>query len=96
MNSSVSPRLNADLLDEKYAQWKNDPQSVEATWSAFFEGFELGAAQLEQEITAQQSASGAASAPAPASAQAVAASLGEDDPDALRVTTCRRAMSSSM
>lgn len=45
MNSSVSARLNADLLDEKYAQWKEDPRSVEPTWSAFFEGFELGAAQ---------------------------------------------------
>lgn len=48
MNSSVSARLNADLLDEKYAQWCEDPQSVEQTWSAFFEGFELGVAQLKQ------------------------------------------------
>ncbi len=45
MNSSVSARLNADLLDEKFAAWKNDPRSVEADWSAFFEGFEIGAAQ---------------------------------------------------
>jgi 2-oxoglutarate dehydrogenase E1 component len=45
MNSSVSARLNADLLEEKYAQWNEDPRSVEPTWSAFFEGFELGAAQ---------------------------------------------------
>ena len=42
MNSSVSARLNADLLDEKYAQWCEDPKSVETTWSSFFEGFELG------------------------------------------------------
>ena len=48
MNSSVSPRLNADLLDEKYAQWCEDPRSVEPTWSAFFEGFELGAAQAKR------------------------------------------------
>ena len=87
MNSSVSPRLNADLLDEKYAEWKSDPQSVEATWSAFFEGFELGAARLEQELGNQQAgASSNRDSPAPASAEAVAASLGEDDPDALRVT----------
>jgi len=45
MNSSVSARLNADLLEEKYAQWIEDPRSVEPTWSAFFEGFELGSAQ---------------------------------------------------
>jgi len=48
MNSSVSARLNADLLDEKYAQWCEDPTSVEATWSSFFEGFELGVAQVKQ------------------------------------------------
>src|SRR6218665_1093985 len=48
MNSSVSPRLNADLLDAKYAQWCEDPRSVEPTWSAFFEGFELGAAQAKR------------------------------------------------
>ena len=45
MKSSVSARLNADILEEKYAQWSKDPQSVEATWAAFFEGFELGTVQ---------------------------------------------------
>ncbi len=52
MNSSVSARLNADLLDEKYAQWCEDPRSVEGTWSAFFEGFELGVAQAKQKEAA--------------------------------------------
>jgi len=47
MNSSVSARLNSDLLEEKYAQWCEDPRSVEGTWSAFFEGFELGVAQAK-------------------------------------------------
>jgi 2-oxoglutarate dehydrogenase E1 component len=42
MSSSVSPRLNADLMDELYVQWKQDPRSLEPNWSAFFEGFELG------------------------------------------------------
>lgn len=42
MSSHISPRLNAALLDEKYAQWCDDPHSVEDTWAAFFEGFELG------------------------------------------------------
>ena len=48
MNSSVSARLNADLLDEKYQLWCEDPHAVEPTWSAFFEGFELGAAQAKR------------------------------------------------
>ncbi len=65
MNSSVSARLNADLLEEQYAQWTQDPRSVEPTWSAFFEGFELGAAQVRQAGTP------AASAPAPAAAGGV-------------------------
>lgn len=42
MSSHISPRLNAELLDEKYAQWSADPLSVEDNWAAFFEGFELG------------------------------------------------------
>jgi 2-oxoglutarate dehydrogenase E1 component len=45
MNASVSTRANADLLEEKYAQWREDAGLVEPGWSAFFEGFELGAAQ---------------------------------------------------
>lgn len=45
MSSHISPRFNAALLDKKYAQWCDDPQSVEANWAAFFEGFELGSTQ---------------------------------------------------
>ncbi len=45
MNTSVSARQNADLLESKYAQWCENPRSVEESWSAFFEGFELGTAQ---------------------------------------------------
>ncbi len=56
MNSSVSPRQNADLLDEKYAQWCEDPRSVDATWAAFFEGFELGSAQLKRKEEAAATA----------------------------------------
>ena len=48
MNSSVSVRQNADLLEAKYAEWCENPQSVEPTWAAFFEGFELGSAQLKR------------------------------------------------
>jgi 2-oxoglutarate dehydrogenase E1 component len=59
MNSTISARLNADLLDEKYALWCEDPRSVEATWSSFFEGFELGVSQAKaKEGEAQQAAGG--------------------------------------
>jgi 2-oxoglutarate dehydrogenase E1 component len=61
MNSSVSPRQNADLLEEKYAQWCGDPKSVDATWAAFFEGFELGSAQVKRK---EEAAATAAAAPA--------------------------------
>ncbi|MGJ8673651.1 2-oxoglutarate dehydrogenase E1 component [Rubritalea sp.] len=62
MKSSVSARLNADLLDEKYEQWCDDPRSVEENWSAFFEGFELGNSQSKQK--GAKASSGAASVPA--------------------------------
>jgi 2-oxoglutarate dehydrogenase E1 component len=56
MNSTVSPRQNADLLEENYAKWCENPKAVEPTWAAFFEGFELGSAQLKKkEDTATQS-----------------------------------------
>ena len=44
MRTSYLNDWNADLLDEYYQKWKQDPASVDATWSAFFEGFELGTA----------------------------------------------------
>ena len=52
MNSTVATRPNADLLEQKYAQWRDDPRSVEPVWSAFFEGFELGATQPQKLVTA--------------------------------------------
>lgn len=61
MKSSVSARLNADVLEENYARWMEDASSVEPTWAAFFEGFELGVAQPK--------ARGAAAAAAPASSE---------------------------
>jgi 2-oxoglutarate dehydrogenase E1 component len=47
MNSTVSARLNVDILEEKYALWCEDPRSVESSWSSFFEGFELGVSQAK-------------------------------------------------
>jgi len=48
MTSSVSSRLNADLLDENYSKWLDDPLSVDSNWASFFDGFELGTAQSEE------------------------------------------------
>ena len=62
MKSSVSARLNAELLDEKFEQWSEDPLSVEPTWSAFFEGFELGNTQSKQAGVAAVASSGGAPA----------------------------------
>jgi len=45
MAISFANRFNADLLDQNYALWRKDPASVDSTWSAFFEGFELGSVQ---------------------------------------------------
>ena len=61
MNSSVSPRQNADLLESKYTEWCEDPKSVDATWAAFFEGFELGSAQVKRK---EEAAAAGVSAPA--------------------------------
>jgi 2-oxoglutarate dehydrogenase complex dehydrogenase (E1) component-like enzyme len=46
MNATVPFRANSDLLDAKYLEWKADPAAVDATWASFFEGFELGLAEL--------------------------------------------------
>ncbi|MEI8233555.1 MAG: 2-oxoglutarate dehydrogenase E1 component [Verrucomicrobiota bacterium] len=43
MRTSLVNAFNAGLLEETYERWKRDPASVDANWSAFFEGFELGA-----------------------------------------------------
>ena len=59
MSSTISARLNLDLLEEKYQHWLKDASSVDGTWSAFFEGFELGTAQPKP-----QSAAATGTAPA--------------------------------
>ena len=56
MNSSVSARQNADLMEAKYAQWCEDPRLVDETWCAFFEGFQLGMAQLKNKAEGAKAA----------------------------------------
>jgi 2-oxoglutarate dehydrogenase E1 component len=43
MNSMTLPtQANADILESTYRAWLNNPDSVDATWRAFFQGFTLG------------------------------------------------------
>src|SRR2546423_1634956 len=50
LNSVMHPlfatRANLDLLEENYQRWQEDPESLDPSWLAFFEGFELGDLQL--------------------------------------------------
>ncbi|HSY53372.1 MAG TPA: thiamine pyrophosphate-dependent enzyme, partial [Opitutaceae bacterium] len=43
MNSLAFPsRANADLIEAAYRAWLDNPDSVDPTWRAFFQGFSLG------------------------------------------------------
>ncbi|HEY8835926.1 MAG TPA: 2-oxoglutarate dehydrogenase E1 component, partial [Chthoniobacterales bacterium] len=42
MHPSFANRSNLDLLEENYRRWQEDPESLDPSWMAFFEGFELG------------------------------------------------------
>ena len=40
---NFSERANTSLIDEYYQRWLDDPEAVDPTWRAFFQGFTLGA-----------------------------------------------------
>ena len=40
--ASLPTRANADLIEEYYLRWLENPDSVDPTWRAFFQGFTLG------------------------------------------------------
>src|SRR5436305_5194972 len=42
MRTTIAARANLDLIDKNYQRWQQDPASVDPSWAAFFEGFELG------------------------------------------------------
>lgn len=42
MRTSIAARANLELIDQNYERWQEDPASVDPSWAAFFEGFELG------------------------------------------------------
>ncbi len=62
MNSvPLAARANSDVIEAAYAQWLDNPDSVDPTWRAFFQGFTLGntiAAPGSAPTTAAVSASG--------------------------------------
>ena len=39
---TIATRSNAELIEANYRKWKDEPHSVNETWRAYFEGFELG------------------------------------------------------
>ena len=57
MATTLPHRSNADLLESNYEQWRLNPTSVDTTWAAFFEGFELGNA-IQKNGASPQSAAG--------------------------------------
>ncbi|MES1168163.1 MAG: 2-oxoglutarate dehydrogenase E1 component, partial [Oleiharenicola lentus] len=42
---SVSERANASLIEEYHQRWLDNPDSVDPTWRAFFQGFTLAGGQ---------------------------------------------------
>src|SRR3954452_6718679 len=46
MRPSFATHLNLDVLEENYRRWQENPEALDPSWSAFFEGFALGDLQL--------------------------------------------------
>ena len=42
ISATLPTRANADLIEEYYLRWLEEPGSVDPTWRAFFQGFTLG------------------------------------------------------
>ena len=66
MRPSFATRGNLDVIEQNYRLWEKNPEALDASWRAFFEGFELG-------NTPQRN--GAATTAAPARAEATESSL---------------------
>jgi 2-oxoglutarate dehydrogenase E1 component len=65
MRTAVATRIDVNLLEDQYSRWKQNPEGVAPTWSAFFQGFELGLAGKPNGAPAPN---GAAAPPAAAAA----------------------------
>ncbi len=57
---TVSERANASLIEEYHQRWLDNPESVDATWRAFFQGFTLGSNGLAPGATAPTAGEGVA------------------------------------
>ncbi len=53
---------NAEFIDDLYARWSDNPESVEPQWRQFFQGFELGLTKAPPESKATHRGGGAVSA----------------------------------
>ena len=42
-NSNFATRWNIDEVESNYLKWLKEPQTLDANWRLFFEGFHLGA-----------------------------------------------------
>ncbi len=60
MHPLFATRANLDLLEENYQRWQENPESLDPSWLAFFEGFELGDLKLRNGATALATAPAAA------------------------------------
>src|SRR3954447_8682507 len=56
MHPSFATRANLDLLEQNYQRWQENPESLDPSWLAFFEGFELGDLQLRNGAAAGDAA----------------------------------------
>jgi len=68
MRTAVATRIDVNLLEDQYSRWKQNPDDVAPTWSAFFEGFELGLTEKPNGAPSPVSAApvnGAAASPTP-------------------------------
>ncbi|MFL2847966.1 MAG: 2-oxoglutarate dehydrogenase E1 component [Coraliomargaritaceae bacterium] len=54
IKSNATSSWNADLIDEMHSKWIESPDSLDPTWKAFFEGFELGSSIEQKEPHSEQ------------------------------------------
>jgi 2-oxoglutarate dehydrogenase E1 component len=64
MNRSTVPtHANAAIIESAYERWLQNPDSVDPTWRAFFQGFSLGSNASSPSAALAAAADGAAAAP---------------------------------
>jgi 2-oxoglutarate dehydrogenase E1 component len=63
MRPSFATHFNVEVIEENYRRWQENPEAVDTSWSAFFEGFQLGDLQLRNGAAATATAEHRAEAP---------------------------------